>query len=81
MRNGAFLFSGNWMPLVKEFPETGMGYTVVSVTLTDGRRFSQALLESGCLSRVRGLPDVPFSEKDIAEIKPTHEKWNWREEP
>jgi hypothetical protein len=81
MRHGAFLFSGKWAPVVQDLAETGMGYTVVTVLLTDGRRFQQAVVEGGYLNRVRGLPDVPFSESDIADIKATHEKWDWAEKP
>ena len=58
---------------------TGMGYTVVRVTLTDGRRFDQVIVDSGYLGRVRGMPNVPFSESDIAETTATHEKWNLAE--
>jgi hypothetical protein len=81
MRAGSFLFSGKWLPTVQTLPETGMGYTVISVTLTDGRRFNQAIVDSGHLIRVRGLPDIPFSENDIAEIKATHDKWDLAEKP
>jgi hypothetical protein len=58
-----------------------MGYTIVSVTLRDGRRFDQAVVDSGYLSRVRGLSDVPFTENDVAEMKATHDKWDWAEKP
>ncbi|HEX3651311.1 MAG TPA: hypothetical protein VHU18_00650 [Rhizomicrobium sp.] len=58
-----------------------MGYTVASVRLSDGRKFDQVVIDSGILSRVRGLSDVPFSEREISEIKPTHEKWDWSENP
>ncbi|MFZ5790516.1 MAG: hypothetical protein ACOY3L_07445 [Pseudomonadota bacterium] len=81
MRPGAFEFCGKWMQHVKALPETGMGYTIVSVTLQDGRKFDQAVIDSGRLVRVRGLPDVPFAEKDIVDIAATHQRWDWREAP
>jgi hypothetical protein len=81
MKPGAFTFSGKWIERVQNLRETGMGYTVVTITLNDGRQFDQAMIVSGLLSRIRGLPDVPFSEDDIAEIVATHDKWDWREEP
>jgi hypothetical protein len=81
MRPGAFEFAGKWMERVKALPETGMGYTIASVTLRDGRRFGQVVIDSGILSRVRGRPDIPFSEDDIAEITSTHERWDWKETP
>jgi len=80
MRSGTFQFSGKWVPLVKALPETGMGYTVVNITLADGRTFSQVIIDSGSVTRVRGLPDIPFTEADVAEIKATHEKWDWTNE-
>lgn len=80
-RNGQFLFSGEWVETVQNLRETGMGYTVASVTLKDGRKFDQVIIDSGRLARVRGLPDVPIRESDIAAIKATHDKWDWIERP
>ena len=80
MRPGTFQFTGKLMPAVKALPETGMGYTVASITLTDGRKFDQAIIDSGYVTRVRGLPNIPFAEADVAEIKATHEKWDWKHE-
>lgn len=81
MRSGAFTFSGKWLEKVKSIPETGMGYTVVNIGLTDGRVFAQVLIDTGVLVRVRGLMDVPFTEEEIAEIAASHEKWDWKETP
>jgi hypothetical protein len=82
MRRGAFQFCGKWLQAVKALPESGMGYTVVRVTLLDGRIFEQALIgNNGFLSRIRRLADIPFQEEDIAEIVPTHERWDWKENP
>jgi hypothetical protein len=81
MRPGAFFFSGKWADAVRALGETEKGYTIVSIALTDGRRFNQVLIDSGYLSRVRGLFDVPFSENDITEIKQTDAKWSWGENP
>jgi hypothetical protein len=81
MRPGAFLFSHKWLDTVRRLGETGVGYTVVTITLADGRKFHQAVIDSGYLSRVRGYPDVPFGEVDIAEIKQTNETWDWSESP
>ena len=81
MRSGAFKFSGKWVERVRRLGETGMGYTVVTVTLADGRVFPQAIIDSGTLSRVRGLANVPFSQDEIASIKQTDDKWDWSEKP
>ena len=81
MRDGAFRFSGKWADVLQNLGETGMGYTVASVTLRDGCTFDQVVIDSGWLARVRGLPDIPFSEADIAAIKANHQKWDWDEKP
>jgi hypothetical protein len=81
MRPGAFFFTAKWADAVRALDETGVGYTVVSIALADGRKFDQALIDSGYLTRVRGLPDVPFCEADIIELKQTDAKWNWGESP
>ena len=81
MRDGAFVLSGIWLSAARQLGETGMGYVVVSVTLKDGRRYPQVLIDSGHLSRVRGLPHIPSVEDDIAEINQTDAKWNWDETP
>jgi hypothetical protein len=80
MRPGAFVFSGNWLPVVRKLPETGMGYTECHA---DRRSAIRSSLSGFRLSksRVRGLSDVPFSENDIAEIKATHDEWDWAEKP
>ena len=63
-------------------PETGMGYVVIAVTLSDGRVFDQVLISDlGIVDRVRGLSDIPFTEDDIVEIRATHQKWDWKEVP
>jgi hypothetical protein len=76
---GEETFIGKWKQAVLQLGETGMGYVVVSITLTDGRKFDHAIIDSGYLNRVRGIPDVPFTENDIAEIKQTDAKWDWTE--
>lgn len=63
---------------MRSVPETGMGYWVASVFLSDGRKFDQVVIDSGCITRVRGFEEIPFVEPEIAEIKVTHDKWNWR---
>lgn len=74
MRPGSFQFSGKWAETVRHLDETGMGYTVVAVKLVDRRQFDQVLIDSGNLTRVRRLPDIPFVEDDIATIRETGAK-------
>ena len=69
--------SQEWISYLGSLPETGMGYQVVSVFLKDGRTFHQVVVDSGYISRVRGYKHIPFAESEIAEIKVTHEKWDW----
>jgi hypothetical protein len=57
-----------------------MGYQVASVVLKDGTRYKQVLIESGFITRIRGLDQIPFREGDIAEIVVTHDKWNFDED-
>ena len=51
MRRGAFHFSGEWQEMIKALPESGVGYTVVRVTLKDGRVFEQALIKNSAVGR------------------------------
>lgn len=72
--------SKKWARYLRSVPETGIGYQVVSVTLRDGRRFNQVVIDSGYVTRVRGYDEIPFAEGEIAEITVTHDKWNWKED-
>jgi hypothetical protein len=80
-RAGAFEFYGKWKDAVGRLGETGMGYVIVSITLSDGTIYPQAVIAGEFLLRVRGLPNIPFSEDDITAIKQTDEKWNFSEIP
>ena len=80
-RAGAFDFVGKWKETVRALGETGMGYTVVKITLDDGTIYPQAVICGACLSRVRGNSNIPFTEDDIASIKKTDERWDWNERP
>lgn len=66
-----------WGPKLIAQPETGMGYQVASIILKDGSRYDQALIESGCVTRIRGLTEIPFSENEISDIVVTHDKWDF----
>jgi hypothetical protein len=72
--------SDKWGPLLVSKPETGMGYQIVTVTLRDGEIFTQAVVESGFVTKVRGYKDIPFKEEDIADIIVTHDKWDFKTE-
>jgi hypothetical protein len=61
-------------------PETGLGYQVVTFVLKDGRKFNQAIVQSGFITRARGFEEVPFNDDDIAEITVTHDKGDFHSE-
>lgn len=69
--------SEKWGVFFRDQPETGMGYVVVSVFLSDGRRFDQAVVSDGFLTRIRGLDVIPFCEEAIDHFVVTHAKWKW----
>jgi hypothetical protein len=72
--------SQKWAAQLTSQPETGMGYQIVSVILKNGKRFDQAIVDSGYITRVRGFAEVPFTEDEIQEIIVTHDKWDFRHE-
>jgi hypothetical protein len=72
--------SDKWGPRLVSQPETGMGYQVASVILKDGSRYDQVLIESGFITRIRDLDQIPFREEDIADIVVTHDKWNFSQD-
>lgn len=63
---------------LKKAKETGIGYQVVSVELTDGRRFEQVLTSKGCIIEVRGHREIPFGPNDLASVRVNHKRWNFR---
>lgn len=73
--------SDKWIAVLVDQPETGMGYQVARVTLTDGSRFESVVIVGGGITRIRGRADIPFREDQIAEIFVTHDKWDWSSDP
>jgi bifunctional N-acetylglucosamine-1-phosphate-uridyltransferase/glucosamine-1-phosphate-acetyltransferase GlmU-like protein len=57
--------------------ETGMGYYIVSVTLQDGKVFNKVIISDGKITQIFGEKEIPFQEKDIKEIRVTHDKWSF----
>jgi hypothetical protein len=60
--------SDKWGPLLARQPETGMGYQIATVVLSDGRRFNDVLIQQGLITRIKGLAVIPFSESEIIDI-------------
>lgn len=69
--------SDKWGVKLVSQPESGMGYQVASVILKDGSRYDQVLIESGFITRIRGIKEIPFTEEAIADIVVTHDRWNF----
>jgi hypothetical protein len=63
---------------LKKQRETGIGYQVVAVELTDGRHFDQVVVSEGCIIAVKGFAEVPFAFHDIAKAEVNHKLWNFR---
>jgi hypothetical protein len=60
--------SDKWGPRLARQPETGMGYQIATVVLTEGRRFNDVLIQEGFITRIKGLKGIPFRESDIVDI-------------
>ena len=60
MRTGAFEFYGKWKEPVRRLGESGMGYTVVSITLLDGSIYPQAIIAGGFLKPCKRASKYPL---------------------
>ncbi len=60
--------SDKWGPRLAQQLETGMGYQIATVVLSDGRRFNDVLIQQGLITRIKGLTVIPFNEPDIIDI-------------
>jgi hypothetical protein len=63
-----------WAPTLRSAPETGMGYTVCRVELSDGRVFERVLIVEGTITRCDGSATIPFSAAEIVAITPVQDK-------
>lgn len=63
-----------WAEFFRSNPESGMGYTIVSVILRDGRRQDRAYVVGGTITQVDGSDLIPFAEDEIAQFIVTHDK-------
>jgi len=69
--------SKQWCDFLIAQTETGMGYFIVTVTTKDGRRYPQAVIDSGYVTRARDFHAIPFRIEEIQSIDVTHDKWDW----
>ena len=68
--------SDKWGPRLVRQPETGMGYQIATVVLSDGRRFDDVLIQEGLITRIKGLTEIPFTESEIVDIIVTGDPGN-----
>jgi len=66
--------SNKWAESLRTQPETGMGFTVCDIELTDGRTLNRVVIVGGVITRCDGSKDIPFDEGAIARITATHDK-------
>jgi hypothetical protein len=72
--------SSRWASQLSKQPEAGMGYQIVSVVLKNGQKLDQVVVVDGCITQVRGLENVPFTEEEIGEMVVTNDKWDFGKE-
>ena len=58
-----------------------MGYWTGNVTVADGRVFTDVIIDSGYVTKIRGRRDIPFEGTDVVKIEITGRRWNWTSEP
>lgn len=73
------LLAERWGPFLTSRPETGMGFWTANITLLDGRRFEDVIIDGGYISKIRGRSDIPFEADDVADIEVTGRRWAWTE--
>lgn len=72
--------SQKWADKLLSQPEAGMGFQVVSIMLYNGKRFDRVIVDSGYVTRIKGIEGIPFKEEDIADIIVTNDKWDFNKE-
>ena len=73
------LLPDKWSKFLGTQPETGMGFWTGNITLVDGRRFEDVIIDSGYIAKIRGRGDIPFDADQIKNIEITSKRWNWNE--
>lgn len=62
--------SFKWSAEIEKIPESGMGYHVVDISLTDGRKFRRVtIINDSAIFHVQNYSNIPFKEEDILNIK------------
>jgi hypothetical protein len=68
-----------WSTFLAGQPETGIGYWTGNVEIADGRTFTDVIINSGYITKIRGRTDIPFEGADVVKIEITGRRWNWEE--
>ena len=65
-----------WNAYLRDQPESGMSYHMLTIMLTDGCRFERVPYCAGYidLSGLPGFWKVPFEPCDVAEVVVTHDR-------
>ena len=60
---------------LKTQPETGMGYQIVTVIMTEGKEYERVqVLDARDIGTVDGMTDIPFNPYEIQSVVVTHDK-------
>jgi hypothetical protein len=65
-----------WAAYLRDQPESGMSYQLITLVLNDGRRFERVPCRGGYID-LTGLPGfwkVPFAPTDVVEVIVTHDR-------
>ncbi len=57
-----------------------MGYQIADIVLKDGKIYKQVVIDSGFITRVRGLKNIPFNADEIEDVIITNDKWDFDKE-
>ena len=63
------LLPEKWSGLLKNQPESGMGYQICKATISDGRTFDVAIIECRIVGMVRGYTGIPFQLGEISNLE------------
>ena len=65
----------NIIEKLKQAPETGMGYQIVTVLTREGKHFEKVLvINCSEISTVNGQTEIPFDANEVVNVVVTHDK-------
>ena len=64
-----------FVEILRNEPESGMGYQIVTVVTTGGRRYDRVMIVDGTdIASVDGQSEIPFDANEVERIIVTHDK-------